>query len=47
MNKNMKYLWERKRYWLYPFIGVLVFVGLLIFFAGNSSTVAPILYILR
>ncbi len=36
----------RKKFWLLPILIVLFFMGLLIFFAGQSSVVSPFVYML-
>ena len=39
------FLWQGKRYWLIPFVGVLILVGLLIL-VGEITGVAPFIYTL-
>ncbi|HOE05781.1 MAG TPA: DUF5989 family protein [Bacteroidales bacterium] len=41
----LKFLGERKKYWLIPMIIVLAIVGLLLVIGGSSS-VAPFIYTL-
>ena len=40
------FLRVRKRFWLAPIILSLVLLGLLLFFAGQASVVAPFIYAL-
>jgi hypothetical protein len=40
-----KYIKENKKWWLLPFLIVLIFFGIFISFAGNSS-VMPLIYAL-
>ncbi len=40
-----KYVMENKKWWLIPFLIILVFFGIFISVVGNSS-VMPILYVL-
>lgn len=40
-----QFLWERKLWWLFPMIGILLIFGLLIVFAQNSA-IAPFIYTL-
>lgn len=39
------FLWERKLWWLIPLLGVLVVMGILVFFVQSSATV-PFVYVL-
>ncbi|MFC1667167.1 DUF5989 family protein [Candidatus Omnitrophota bacterium] len=39
------FLWERKLWWMIPIVGVLLLLGLLIFFT-QSSAVVPFIYTL-
>ena len=41
----MKFMLERKKFWLAPIIIILLFIGLLIVFGGGSA-VAPFIYTL-
>ncbi|MBN1823109.1 MAG: hypothetical protein JW803_02190 [Endomicrobiales bacterium] len=41
----MKFLWERKLWWLIPMVLVLLLFGALIMFA-QSSAVVPFIYVL-
>ncbi|NLA25587.1 MAG: hypothetical protein GX879_11535 [Bacteroidales bacterium] len=41
----LKFLKERKKYWLIPMIIVLALVGILLIFGGSSS-IAPFIYTL-
>lgn len=41
----LQFLWDRKLWWLYPFILILLIFGLLMVFA-QSSAVAPFIYTL-
>lgn len=41
----LQFLWERKLWWLYPMILVLLLFGLLMVFA-QSSAIAPFIYTL-
>ena len=39
------FLWRRKRYWLIPFVVMLILVGVLIL-VGEVTGVAPLIYTL-
>jgi hypothetical protein len=41
----LRFLWERKLWWMIPIVLVLLLFGLLIFFT-QSSAVAPFIYTL-
>lgn len=41
----LRFLWERKLWWMIPIVVVLLLFGLLIFFT-QSSAVAPFIYTL-
>jgi hypothetical protein len=41
----LRFLWERKLWWMIPIIVVLLLMGVLIFFT-QSSAVAPFIYTL-
>lgn len=41
----LEFLWERKLWWLYPMILVLLLLGLLMVFA-QTSPIAPFIYTL-
>jgi Family of unknown function (DUF5989) len=45
MGELMRFLWERKLWWLMPMVGVLLLLGILIIFA-QSSAIAPFIYTL-
>ncbi len=48
--ETMKEIWRflrvRKKFWLAPIILALMFLGLLIIFAGQSAIVGPLMYVL-
>ena len=41
----MSFLWHNKMWWMTPFVGILVLLGLLIGF-GSASGVGPFIYTL-
>ena len=45
--KAWKLAWAHKRLWLVPFVIVVAVVAALTLFVGNSTTIAPLLYILH
>lgn len=45
LGELLKFLWERKLWWMIPMVVVLVMIGMLLVFA-QSSAVAPFIYTL-
>jgi hypothetical protein len=45
LGEVLRFLWERKLWWLIPMVTVLILFGLLLVFA-SSSGVAPFIYTL-
>jgi hypothetical protein len=41
----LSFLWRRKRFWLIPFVGMLLLVGVLVL-VGEVTGVAPFIYTL-
>jgi hypothetical protein len=43
LKEFFQFVWQRKKFWLYPMLISLVLLALLTFFAG-SSAVSPFIY---
>lgn len=42
----LRFLWERKMWWLTPIFLVILLIGILLIFGGGTSAIAPFIYTL-
>jgi hypothetical protein len=42
----LRFLWERKVWWITPIVLVILLIGVIVIFGGGSSAIAPFVYTL-